>query len=62
MAGDFSFVTAPEPAPAPAIVRDSTAESPLLGPLLDVWGDVIREEVLKKWLHPTDCAVLARAC
>ena len=26
------------------------------------WGDVFREEVLKKWLDPTDCALLARAC
>jgi hypothetical protein len=52
----------PPPAPAPAIVRDSTADSPLLGPLLDEWGDVFQEEVLKKWLDRTDCALLARAC
>ena len=50
------------PAPAPAIVRDGTVASPLLGPLLDEWGDVFAEEVLKRWLNPTDCALFARAC
>ena len=43
-------------------VRDGTAASPLLGPLLDKWGDVFAMEVLQKWLDPTDCAMLARAC
>ena len=47
---------------APPIVRDGADESPLLGPLMVEWGDVFREEVLKKWLDPTDCAMLARAC
>jgi hypothetical protein len=47
---------------AGAAVRDGTAASPLLGPLLNEWGDVFAMEVLKKWLDPTDCALLARAC
>jgi len=45
-----------------AILRDGTNASPLLGPLLGEWGDVFAMEVLKKWLGPTDCAMLARAC
>ena len=44
-----------------AIVRGRTAASPRLGPLVDEWGDKFEEEVLKKWLPPTDCALLARA-
>ena len=60
MAGATS--SAPAPAPASAIVRDGTAASPLLGRMLVEWPDVLREEVLKKWLDPTDCALLARAC
>ena len=43
-------------------VRDGTSVSPLLGPLLDEWSDVLAVEVLKKWLDSTDCAMLARAC
>jgi hypothetical protein len=49
-------------ASAPAIVRDGADASPLLGRLVLEWGDVFREEVLKKWLDPTDLALLARAC
>jgi hypothetical protein len=47
---------------APVIVRDGADASPLLGGLTVKWCDVFREEVLKKWLDPTDCALLARAC
>jgi hypothetical protein len=47
---------------APAIVRDGTDASPLLGGLMVEWPDVFREEVLKKWLDSTDLALLARAC
>jgi len=49
-------------AAAPAIVRDGADASPLLGRLMVEWADVFREEVLKKWLDPTDLALLARAC
>ena len=49
-------------ASARAIVRDGTAASPLLGPLLDEWPDVFQRRCLKKWLDSTDCALLARAC
>jgi hypothetical protein len=47
---------------APVIVRDGADASPLLGRMMVEWGDVFREEVLKKWLDPTDLALLARAC
>jgi hypothetical protein len=47
---------------APVIVRDGADASPLLGGLMVEWSDVFREEVLKKWLDPTDLAMLARAC
>jgi len=47
---------------APLIVRDGADASPLLGGLMVEWADVFREEVLKKWLDPTDLALLARAC
>jgi hypothetical protein len=45
-----------------AAARDGAAASPLLGPLLERLPEVFDEEVLKKWLDPTDCALLARAC
>ena len=54
--------TASTTAAAHAIVRDGADASPLLGRLILEWSDVFREEVLKKWLDPTDCAMLARAC
>ena len=44
-----------------AIALDGTDASPLLGRLLVDLPDVF-EEVLKKWLAPTECALLARAC
>ena len=34
----------------------------LLGGLLVELPEVFHVEVLKKWLDPTDCALLARAC
>jgi hypothetical protein len=49
-------------ASALAIVRDGADASPLLGGLMVEWPEVFREEVLKKWLGSTDCALLARAC
>jgi hypothetical protein len=51
----------PSTAAARAPVRDGAAEAPLLGPLLEEEG-ILRKEVLQKWLGPTDCAMLARAC
>jgi hypothetical protein len=49
-------------AAAPAIVRDGTDASPLLGRLLVEWSDGFAKEVLDKCLDPTDRALLARAC
>ena len=42
------------------VVVDAHADSPLLGPLLDDTGELFEAEVLKKWLNPTDIAMLAR--
>jgi len=44
------------------LARDGTDASPLLGRLLEELGPVFEKEVLKKWLSPTDVALLARAC
>jgi hypothetical protein len=40
---------------------DDDDASPLLGPLLGDLSDLFREEVLKKWLDPTDLALFARS-
>jgi hypothetical protein len=54
-------MTDPSTAGALEIVRDGADASPLLGGLME-YRDIFRERVLKKWLDPTDLALLARAC